>query len=283
MHHDDLSEVPGAKARFFRVPEGDTEVLEARFRDHTFSPHIHDRYVFGIVTGGVEGFSYRGATHYSQAGHVAILEPDELHDGFAAVEEGWAYRMAYLEPELMVRAAKAAYGEGWSGLPGFAEAVVHDPALAAACVSLFDALNESDPLARESELLTVLTAAVTRHSHRQPLQSTLLRQSDDQRLRNVRDRLLAEPEALVTLDELAGLADLSPYHLLRTFRAAYGQTPHAFQTQARLKKAEQALRRGQSIADVALASGFADQAHLTRTFKRYRGVTPGAFRRANLG
>jgi AraC-like DNA-binding protein len=280
MHHDDLSDVPGAKARFFRVPEGDTEVLEARFQGHVFSPHSHDRYVFGIVTGGVEAFRYRGATHYSQVGYVAILEPDELHDGYAAVEEGWAYRMAYLEPVLLESAAKAAYGDRWSGLPGFSEAVVHDPALAAACVSLFDALGEADPLARESELLTVLTAAVARHSHRQPLHRPTSRRANDLRLQNVRDRLLAEPEALVSLDQLAVLADLSPYHLLRAFRAAYGQTPHAFQTQARLKKAEAALRQGQSIADVALASGFADQAHLTRTFKRYRGVTPGAFRRA---
>ncbi|MFD2261469.1 AraC family transcriptional regulator [Lacibacterium aquatile] len=277
MSHDDL-DFSGEQARFFRVPEGDTEILEARFRRHVFTPHVHDRYVFGIVTKGVEGFSYRGETHYCDQGSIAILEPDELHDGFAAVEDGWAYRMAYLEPELLEQAAKAAYGERWSGLPGFAGTIIRDPDLFSGAVALFDALGEADRLARESELLSVLTALVGRHSHSHPRPSLI--RADNQRLSQVRDRLLSTPEVTFSLDDLASTADLSPYHLLRAFRAAYGQTPHAFQTQARLRMAEAALRSGETIAEVAAASGFADQAHLTRTFKRYRGVTPGAFRKA---
>lgn len=282
MLHDDLIS-PTVQARFWRVPEGDTEVLEARFRTHSFSPHRHDRYVFGMVTRGVEGFRYRGQDHFTRAGNIAILEPDELHDGYAAVEDGWSYRMTYLEPALLEQAAAAAFGGGWSGLPGFRDAVVDDPALAVQCARLFATLDEPDALARSSEMLTVLTALVSRHADSRPILRPALPDPGDRRLARVRDRLLADPAVAQTLESLADLAGLSPYHLLRSFRLRYGQPPHAFHTEARLKLAEAALRRGVAIAEAAAASGFADQSHLTRAFKRYRGVTPGAFRAARTG
>jgi AraC-like DNA-binding protein len=271
---------PGVSARFWRVPEGDTEVLEARFRSHSFSPHRHERYVFGMVTGGVEGFRYRGQSHFTPAGHLAILEPDELHDGYPGIEAGWAYRMTYLDPALLEQAAQAAFGSRWQGLPGFAETVIDDPALAEQCLTLFASLREPDQLARSSGLLETLTALVIRHGRGLARSARPLPNPGDRRLDQVRELLRADPAARLTLEELARYAGLSPFHLLRSFRRQYGLPPHGYQMQVRLQAAESALKQGSDIADVAAACGFADQAHLTRSFKRYRGVTPGQFRRA---
>jgi AraC-like DNA-binding protein len=56
-----------------------------------------------------------------------------------------------------------------------------------------------------------------------------------------------------------------------------GLSPHNFQTQIRLKQAKAKLLQGQSIIDVALETGFVDQSHFTRFFKRMIGVTPGEY------
>jgi AraC-like DNA-binding protein len=71
---------------------------------------------------------------------------------------------------------------------------------------------------------------------------------------------------------------LSPFHLLRVFRAAVGLPPHAYQIQLRVARAKELLRAGMPIAAVAVEVGFVDQSHLTRHFKRLVGVPPGRYR-----
>ena len=61
---------------------------------------------------------------------------------------------------------------------------------------------------------------------------------------------------------------------------ATGMSPHAYQRQARVRRACALIRLGQPLADVAAAAGFADQAHLTRVFRRVVGVTPGVYAEA---
>lgn len=83
----------------------------------------------------------------------------------------------------------------------------------------------------------------------------------------------------VALEELAAVARLSRFHLVRAFSREVGLPPHAYQMQVRLSHARAALARGVAISRVAYDAGFADQSHLTRTFKRAFGATPGQFAR----
>jgi len=81
----------------------------------------------------------------------------------------------------------------------------------------------------------------------------------------------------VPLNELARLTGLSPYHLNRSFCRKIGMPPHAYQLQVRIARAKSALRTGSSIVQVAMETGFADQSHFTRVFKRLAGGTPAQF------
>jgi AraC-like DNA-binding protein len=71
---------------------------------------------------------------------------------------------------------------------------------------------------------------------------------------------------------------LSPFHLNRLFCREIGMPPHAFQTQVRIARAKTLLRQGLPITGVAMQTGFADQSHLTRHFKRLLKLTPGQYR-----
>jgi AraC-like DNA-binding protein len=90
---------------------------------------------------------------------------------------------------------------------------------------------------------------------------------------------LADPPSLA---ELAEMTELSQFALLRAFRTETGLPPHAYLNQLRVRRARLLLDNGVSAADVAAQVGFADQAHLTRHFKRVVGVPPAAYQRERL-
>lgn len=77
------------------------------------------------------------------------------------------------------------------------------------------------------------------------------------------------------LNDLAAIAQLSPYHFLRLFKKDMGTTPHQYILRCRLNHAKDLLQHSNlSIAEIATRTGFCDQSHLTRYFKRATGVTP---------
>jgi AraC family transcriptional regulator len=90
-------------------------------------------------------------------------------------------------------------------------------------------------------------------------------------------------EQPVELDQLAQQVPLSVSHFCRAFKATYGDTPHAYIIRLRLALAkEKMLATDAPLIQIALASGFADQAHLSKLFRRVMGETPSAWRRRNL-
>ncbi|MGH8464494.1 MAG: helix-turn-helix transcriptional regulator, partial [Pseudomonas sp.] len=83
---------------------------------------------------------------------------------------------------------------------------------------------------------------------------------------------------LLPLAELAALAGMGRYQLIRAFRAATGLTPHAYQLNQRVNLARRWLRGGTPVAEIAYRLGFADQSHFQRVFKAHTGITPGVYR-----
>ncbi|HSK40308.1 MAG TPA: AraC family transcriptional regulator [Arenibaculum sp.] len=101
-------------------------------------------------------------------------------------------------------------------------------------------------------------------------------------LRRATEYIQAHLGERVELGDLSRTVGLSQSYFCRAFRAATGIAPHQWQIEARMRRAKQLLiENGSSIAEIALDTGFADQAHFTRTFTRKVGTSPGAWRRAN--
>jgi AraC-like DNA-binding protein len=245
------------------------ERIEAFFSGHGFDPHRHDTYAIGMTLQGVQAFRYRGAEERSVPGQVFVLHPDETHDGHAGSEEGFRYRILYIEP----RAIQDALGERRLPLPFVRAVVSTDQRLAAAIAPALGDLDLSlEDLHRDQILLDLaeaLAAADPSLARRQ------LSARHWHAVRKARDFLDANVESAVTSAELEGVAGLSRYALARHFRACLGTSPYRYLVLRRLDRVRTLIRRGAPLADAALACGFADQSHMTRHFKKAHGISPG--------
>lgn len=99
----------------------------------------------------------------------------------------------------------------------------------------------------------------------------------EQRVLQIKMLLDDTPEQEWSLSTLAAMAELSPWHYLRQFKALVGIPPHAYQVQARLRKAKTLMLHGHTLAALSSQCGFSDQSHFTRHFKNAFGATPGSF------
>lgn len=97
--------------------------------------------------------------------------------------------------------------------------------------------------------------------------------------RQVVDYIESRIDSHLSLDELAAVAGVSSWHFLRQFRTRFNCAPHAYVIERRIERAKRLLLRGAlPIKEIAVNCGFSDQAHMTRLFRKYLGVTPAAVR-----
>ena len=188
----------------------------------------------------------------------------------------------YLEPDLVARVAAEAFDLDPARLtvpPLDGLDLPHLRAAMGAVDAELTAGGAGGPLAAES-LANVLAVHLIRHvsAPRRPERGrdgALPRG----RLRAVVEYIEEHLDASPTLEQMAAVARLSPYHFARQFKAATGLPPHQFVIARRAERAKQLLQGGDlSLAEVAAHSGFSDQSQFTRHFKRVVGVTPGQFR-----
>jgi AraC-like DNA-binding protein len=251
------------------------ELLHATYVTHTFAPHIHEGYVIGVIEQGAEQFAYRRRQHIAPAGSIVFINPGEMHTGSSAAEHGWTYRTLYPSIDLLQRAVSDLTGRS-RDIPFFAEAVVHDPEMMMEISLTHRALEEqASALERESRLLWTLSRLILRYADDHPRPHPVTK--EHMAIQLVRSYLEENYAENISLEELAAIAHLSPFHLLRSFRDQVGLPPHAYQIQTRIKHAKSMLGRGLPCIDTAIAVGFADQSHFTKHFKRIVGVPPGLY------
>jgi AraC-like DNA-binding protein len=202
-----------------------------------------------------------------------VLHPDETHDGRAGSPEGFGYRIVYVAPARIQDAARAIRGRP-GGLPFVREPVAANAALASAIEGAFRI--DPEPLAIDT--LTLRLAEALLDADPSSGGSATPGRLDVGALGRARQLLDAATTRVIRSSELEAITGLTRYDLARQFRSSFGTSPYRYSLLRRLDWARAQLGRNRSLADVALAAGFADQAHLTRMFKAAFGVNPARYR-----
>src|SRR5690606_32256935 len=185
------------------------------------------------------------------------------------------YRALYPSANLM-QSLTAEFRGGRDTLPHFPGGTIEDSGLFRWMQRLHHRSEQPvSPLEIEERLSAFLVTLIDRYAVGQ-------RQLPDyhtahQAVQQVRDYLEAHYDDPITLADLSRLVHITPYHLARLFSRQVGIPPHKYLENVRIRHAERLLLTGVSIADSANATGLSSQSHLTRTFKRFIGTTPGIF------
>jgi AraC-like DNA-binding protein len=248
-----------------------TAIVSARH----YGRHSHATYGVGVVDDGAHRSCSGRGTVDAFAGDIVTTNPGEVHDGRPLGGPSRTWRTVYLAPEVLASLCAGGAGELSITRPAFA-----DPQLQQSVRHLLATLAEwqqgrTDALACEEALVHACGLLVARHTtHAGILDDPAIA------LAGVRDALASDLADPPTLAQLADAAGVSRFQLLRRFAARYGCTPHAWLMQQRAERARGLIGQGVPLAAAAMSCGFADQSHMTRTFTRQFGFTPGAWRRA---
>jgi AraC-like DNA-binding protein len=256
---------------------GAIDFLTGRELRHHFTPHMHEFFALGVIDGGATDVRYRGSHASATAGAIVAITAGETHTGGPAADQGWSYRMIYPQFGMF----RTALGDSLAGDERllFAQPFIADSDVRALFVQAYTSLVHAEcELATEERVLMLLRLLATRHSSRPPRVRRL--EGAARIVATARDYLRAHYAERVTLATVAGVCDVSPFHLIRLFRRECGMPPHAYLRQVRIARALTMLQHGGTVSHVAYSCGFSDQSHLTRTFKNTFGLPPGAYQRA---
>jgi AraC-like DNA-binding protein len=244
--------------------------------DRVVPRHWHEDYQLCLIQSGPGELNYRGSSFETPPASLFIVHPGEVHSNRTYVRTGCSYRTLFVPAELMRTAARETFGSA-TALPFFKTAVVFDEDSIRQYLELHVALERpSSSLERQTLLLNLLDGLIRRFADHRPASRAVA--SDRLAVSRAYDYLAEHYAENISLDYLAAIANLSPFHFSRLFSEQFGMPPHAFQNQLRLLRARTLLLEGWAIPTVAAQTGYADQSHLTRHFKRVVGVPPGRYR-----
>ncbi len=152
-----------------------------------------------------------------------------------------------------------------------------DPSILRCCTLLAQVLDGGRPRGRFfSAVATAMIAAFS-----EPRSPSHRRGLAPRQLRMVQDFLAANLSADIRISELAARAGQSESYFVRAFKASTGIPPYKWQLRLRIEKAKSLILEGVPLARVAVAAGFANQSHLTRTFRNLTGTTPAEWHRTH--
>lgn len=250
-------------------------MMHADFTTHEFAPHVHEELVIALTERGGSEYRSRGIYDHAEPGALLVFNPGEPHSGRMAGSEQWRYRSFYLSAPCLADLADQ-IGIPPSAAPHFLANKVRDGRLFQEMTRLHMLSERSrSSLEKQTVLLSALASLFRRHGDPAPEMSAIGRDRGivGQALEYLNDNY----QDNVSLADLALLAGMSAYHLIRCFNKEVGLSPHAYLTNIRMQRARMLLEQGMPTAEIAVAVGLYDQSALNRHFKRIYGVTPGQF------
>jgi AraC-like DNA-binding protein len=241
---------------------------------HTYPKHWHDEIHFCAYSAGSGYLGYGGNSQLVVEGDLIVMPPGVVHENWVDAAGGIGFFGAYMDMALL-RRGLAQICEGEPKVPEFRELSIRDARVQRNFRAMCAEAGDDNPLKQEEMLLEFLSSLV---AHCAVDSKPAVRAGDEPvAVRRAREYIGEHFHRTISLAELGHLTGLSAFHLHRVFSRQTGMPPHAYQTQLRINRAKQLLRQLRSLSEVALMTGFADQSHFTRHFRRLVGVTPGRF------
>ena len=251
------------------------EALSRRRQREASPVHFHDGFVFSLVLEGVECMEVGGQRVYTERGGLSLAHPREVHaNPLAGAHTAVSFDSVYVPCGVLDAHAPAGAppSEAWR----FGGWRLHEFATHVAFRRLHAAVwdRDTDRGGGTAAMRAFAVALLAERSPATPAPDPLSAEALAAVVAHVETHLSER----IAVADLAALAGTSQTAFAKTFRARTGLPPHHYILLRRVLAAKAAIAGGNTLTQAAYRCGFTDLQHLTRTFRRFVGVTPGAFR-----
>ncbi|KKB75508.1 MULTISPECIES: AraC family ligand binding domain-containing protein [Bacillus] len=254
------------------ILDQDLQVEAYRFKGimQKFPNHFHEYYVIGFIEKGQRYLLCQGQEYIINPGDLLLFNPHDTHSCEQIDGKALDYRSINVMPDVMEKAVKEITGA--ESLPYFTQNVLFRHELTSSLKELHvQILQKEKALQKEELFLNLLEELIRTYSD-----VTFLERAPEpsDEVKTVCGYLEEHYTENIKLDDLSGLTGWSKYHLLRSFTKQKGISPYSYLETVRINQAKKLLEQGVKPIDAAFQTGFSDQSHLTKFFKRQVGLTP---------
>ncbi len=238
-----------------------------------FPNHSHDYYVIGLIEEGVRRLTVNNRDYTIGPGDLMTFNPMDNHACTQLESGGLSYRCINISIKLMQTTVREVLSN--DELRRFREPVQYKTEDAAAFHELHTCIMKGNSGFKKEELFLLFMERLLLSYTAGTTTDTM--QIQRQELEAVCTFLENNYTKRTTLDELAKIAQMNKYTLIRTFTRLMGITPYRYLENIRISNAKKLLKNGVDLSTVALQTGFSDQSHFSIFFGRFIGLSPGQY------
>jgi AraC-like DNA-binding protein len=240
---------------------------------HSFPRHFHDYYVIELVAKGADSFYCDGKNYTAGANQLVLINPGEVHTGSTVADTSLQYFSLCPDRKTLQQVAEVLDITIPADL-NFSRPLQDASVLTVKLQSLFDSFTNGDDTCRQQEIFFDCMHELLQ---RQSITTSVVSNKKDARVNLLIDFIHTHFKEDISLQQMAGLASLNPFHLVRLFKKNTGLSPYDYLLILRTEYARQLLRKGYKVQDAAQDAGFYDTSHLNRSLCKIAATSPRSF------
>ncbi|MGD8914787.1 MAG: AraC family transcriptional regulator [Candidatus Thiodiazotropha sp.] len=268
--------------KFFNLPfPNGVEAVTGTNVSNIFKRHIHKVYIIGKVIEGKRVITIHESSVKISKEEIFIINPGQAHSCESSKEGGncHSYQVLSVSPDIMKSLAKQ-ISEKPENNPYFEDIKYHSKELAHHFGKIFQLFEIAvSQLEIEAEINSILSKLILQFSKVPP--KICLIGNQENSVKRVCDYIANHYPENLSLNQLSQIACLSPFHFQRVFTQIMGISAHDYLIHYRISESKKMLLKSKDIADIANETGFADQSHFSKTFKKTVGIPPGKYIKFN--
>lgn len=248
-------------------------LFKASYTTYKFKPHFHETYTLIVIIEGTGDYSYDKNKFITSRGRFLILNPFEVHTGRSIGKVPLNYRSMYIPKEIFYKVSEKFTEDR---LPVFNNKIIRNEKMASMILEVHQALYYSNSIL-EAEYMLINLIKNLMEAGQVHFQNQEKNYHQPLVVKKLREYIHDNYAENLSLEHLSRTAELSPDHVVKLFKKQFGLPPHQYLLNLRVEKARDMLANKLPVTDVAYKTGFFDQSHFIRNFKKIIGVTPKHF------
>jgi len=251
----------------FTNTKGDIEIKKCNNSIHSSKVHFHNEVSIGLIERGSTKTEISGNTYELHEKTFLIIPPNIPHKCNPYNYKSWNFRMLYITNEWFKSAFNIQGEKIKFDYMKIGENMFSD------IIELTDNI-EAERMSLENEIKLVDYISILIRNDKLTLDEDASEKINLKKINQIKQYINENYLKNIMLDDLAKVAQVSKYYLIRKFNECYGLSPHQYITNLRINYSKKLLKNNKDVAEIAIDSGFYDQSHFIKCFKEYTGVTP---------